>query len=136
AQVVGLALIWVKPGGHVRFGSEADMCGAIGHVRFGSKADMCGAKAHVRFTPNSDHESGLPQEVMSALPPKADMCGATSDVRFGPKADIGIHGSRLWRYGGKYIVGRHGATDALQRKIANWFDGYGIFNRHQHTRTN
>jgi len=38
-------------------------------VRFGSKADMCGAKAHVRFAPNSDRESGLPQTVMSALPP-------------------------------------------------------------------
>src|SRR5215475_14554185 len=42
----------------------------------------------------------------------------------------------LWRYGGKYIVGRHGATDALKRKIANWFDVDGIFNRHQDTRTN
>ncbi len=49
---------------------------------------MCGATSHVRFTPESDRESGLPQNVMSALPPKADMCGATSDVRFGPKADI------------------------------------------------
>jgi hypothetical protein len=42
----------------------------------------------VRFAPNSDRESGLPQWVMSALPPKADMCGATRDVRFGPIADI------------------------------------------------
>jgi len=58
------------------------------YVRFGSKADICSAKRHVRFTPNSDSESGLPQTVMSALPPKADMCGATRDVRFGPKADI------------------------------------------------
>ena len=40
------------------------------------------------------------------------------------------------RYGGKYIVGRHRATDALKRKIANWFDVYSIFNRHQDTRTN
>jgi len=54
------------------------------HVRFGSKADMCSAKWHVRFTPNSDRESGLPQTVMSALPPKADMFAATRDVRFGP----------------------------------------------------
>ena len=46
-------------------------------------------KAHVRFTPNSDHESGLAQPVMSALPLKADMCGATRDVRFVPIADIG-----------------------------------------------
>jgi hypothetical protein len=49
-------------------------------VRFGSKADMCSAKGHVRFTPNSDRKSGLPQMVMSALPPKADMCAATTDV--------------------------------------------------------
>src|SRR5262245_58768320 len=42
----------------------------------------------------------------------------------------------LWRYGGKYIVGRHGATDALKHKIANWFDGHRIFDRHQNTRTN
>src|SRR5262245_57305956 len=56
-------------------------------VRFGSKADICAAKSHVRFTPNSDRKSGLPQTVMSALPPKADMCGATRDVRIGPKAD-------------------------------------------------
>jgi hypothetical protein len=39
-------------------------------VRFGSKADMCGAPTHVRFTPNSDRESGFPDKVMSALPPK------------------------------------------------------------------
>ena len=58
------------------------------HVRFGSKADMCSAQADVCFTPNSDRESGLPQTVMSALPPKADMCGATAHVCFGPKADM------------------------------------------------
>src|SRR5262249_34570906 len=40
-------------------------------VRFGSKADMCSAKGHVRFAPNSDRESGLPQTVMSASPPKS-----------------------------------------------------------------
>src|SRR5262247_1390394 len=57
-------------------------------VRFGSKADMCVAKSDVRFTPNSDRESGLPQTVMSALPPKADMCSAVADVCFGPIADI------------------------------------------------
>src|SRR5262249_5915855 len=51
------------------------------HVRLGSKADMCVAKSDVRFTPNSDHESGHPQKVMSALPPRADMCGATAHVR-------------------------------------------------------
>src|SRR5215813_4245536 len=57
------------------------------NVRFGSLADICSAKGHVRFAPNSDGESGLPQTVMSALPPKADMCGATTYVRYGPKAD-------------------------------------------------
>jgi hypothetical protein len=51
------------------------------NVRFGSKADICGAIGNVRFTPDSDRESGFPRRVMSALPPKADMCGATSDVR-------------------------------------------------------
>jgi hypothetical protein len=49
---------------------------------------MRSAKGHVRFAPNSDRESGFPQTVMSALPPKADMCSAAGDVRFGPKADI------------------------------------------------
>jgi len=34
---------------------------------------MCAAKRHVRYYPNSDRESGLPQTVMSALPPKADI---------------------------------------------------------------
>src|SRR5262245_19361115 len=36
----------------------------------------------------SNRESGLPQTVMSALPPKADMCGANRNVRLGPKADM------------------------------------------------
>jgi hypothetical protein len=58
------------------------------NVCFGSLADICSAKGHVRFAPNSDRESGFPQTVMSALPPKADMCGALVDVRFGPIADI------------------------------------------------
>jgi hypothetical protein len=49
-------------------------------VRFGSKADRCVAKSDVRFTPNSDRESGFPQKVMSALPPKTDMCAALVDV--------------------------------------------------------
>jgi hypothetical protein len=64
------------------------------HVRFGSEADMCAAISDVRFTPNSDRESGLPQKVMSALPPKADMCGATMDVRLGPIAGIHKFGYR------------------------------------------
>src|SRR5262245_44063969 len=40
------------------------------NVRFGSQADICGAQTHVRFTPNSDRESRHPQTVMSALPQK------------------------------------------------------------------
>ena len=50
------------------------------NVDFGSKAGSWSAATHVRFTPNSDRESGHPQEVMSALPPKADMCTANTDV--------------------------------------------------------
>ena len=57
-------------------------------VRFGSQADICNAATHVRFTPNSDRESGLPQKVMSGLPPEADMCSALVHVRFVPIADI------------------------------------------------
>jgi hypothetical protein len=59
------------------------------NVRFGSEADICGAATHVRFTPNSDRESGYRQTVMSALPLKADMRSALAHVLFGPKADIG-----------------------------------------------
>jgi hypothetical protein len=59
-----------------------------GDVRFGSKADICGAINHVRFTPDSDRESRHPHKVMSALPPIADMCSALAHVSFGPKADI------------------------------------------------
>jgi len=33
-------LIWIKPVGHVRFGSKADICGAPAHVRYGPKADI------------------------------------------------------------------------------------------------
>ena len=64
------------------------------HVRFGSLANICSAKGHVRFAPNSDRESGFPQTVMSALPPKADMCGALAHVCFGPEADIVIRSPR------------------------------------------
>jgi hypothetical protein len=71
-------------------GFSIDLGQAGGHVRFGSKADICSATRDVRFTPNSDRESEFPQEAMSALPPKADMCGATKDVRFGPIADISL----------------------------------------------
>jgi hypothetical protein len=49
-------------------------------VRFGSKAATCAAKRHVRFIPNRDRESGFPQKVMSASPPKADRCSAKQNV--------------------------------------------------------
>ena len=49
---------------------------------------ICAAQNGIRFGPNSDHESGHPNKVMSALPPKADMCSAIGDVCFGPIADI------------------------------------------------
>jgi hypothetical protein len=54
------------------------------HVRFGSEADICSATSDVRFTPDSDHESGPPRKVMSALPLKADICSARGHVRNGP----------------------------------------------------
>jgi hypothetical protein len=57
------------------------------YVRFGSLADICAAQRDVRFTPNSDRESGLSQQVMSALHLKADMCGAVAEVCCGPYAD-------------------------------------------------
>jgi hypothetical protein len=66
---------------------SADICGATRDVRFGALADVCAAKSHVRFAPNSDRESGFPQKVMSAFPPKADVCGANRHVCFGPIAD-------------------------------------------------
>jgi len=61
-----------------------------GHVRFGSEADICAATSHVRFTPNSDRKSRHAALVMSALPPKADMCSATVHVCFGPIADMAL----------------------------------------------
>jgi hypothetical protein len=60
------------------------------NVRFGSLADICGAISHVRFAPNSDRESGHPLQAMSALPWKADVCSATSNVGYGPIAEIGL----------------------------------------------
>jgi len=57
-------------------------------VRFGSLADMCGAKGHVCFAPNSDRQSGLPRQAMSALLLNAEVCGALADVCYGPIADM------------------------------------------------
>src|SRR5262249_16146891 len=68
------------------------------NVRFGSKADICAATSDDRFTPNSDHESGHPQTVMSALPPKADMCSALAHVCFEPIADIGAILTVAWMF--------------------------------------
>ena len=88
-------------------------------VRFGSKADIYSALGHVRFTPNSDRESGLPQTVMSALPPKADMCGATGDVRYGPKADIRFYRSERAYSGARPL--RSGMSEILIRPLNGSF---------------
>ena len=49
-----------------RFGSEAV---AATHVRFGSEADMCGAKRHVRFTPKATEIADINEwQSISALP--------------------------------------------------------------------
>jgi len=50
------------------------------HVRFGSQADICGAKRQVRFIPNSDCESDFSQKPMSALTPEADICSAVVHI--------------------------------------------------------
>jgi hypothetical protein len=79
----------LRPGGERELAHNRVQILVNPDVRFGSKADICVATSHVRFTPNSDRESGLPQPVMSALPPKAEICGAQAHVCFGPIADIG-----------------------------------------------
>jgi hypothetical protein len=61
-------------------------------VRFGSKADICGAISHVRFTPSSDRESGFSQKLMSALPPKADIRTQHRCPLRANRADIGFAG--------------------------------------------
>src|SRR5262245_55317666 len=58
-------------------------------VRFGSKADMCGAIGHVRFTPESDRKSGHQQPVMSACLESFGSCLSAplvGEVTFGPIA--------------------------------------------------
>jgi len=42
----------------VRFGSEADMCGAKWLSALPPKADVCGAKGDVRFVPIADIGAG------------------------------------------------------------------------------
>jgi hypothetical protein len=39
-------------------------------------------------------------------------------------------------FGGEYIVCRQRTTDTLEHKLANWFDGDGVFDRHQNARAN
>jgi hypothetical protein len=54
---------------------------ALGHKQ------TCAAHKLMSLSPKSDRESGLPQTVMSALPPIADMRSAIRHVCFGPIAD-------------------------------------------------
>jgi hypothetical protein len=41
--------------------------GKLANVRFGSQADMCGANGHVRFTPNSRHSQMRVECPISAI---------------------------------------------------------------------
>jgi hypothetical protein len=71
------------------------------NVRFGSKADICSAQAHVRFTPESDIKCDIVECLLWAR--SGHSCLRVTRVA----------------YGGKHVVGRYGATDALKRKITN-----------------
>jgi hypothetical protein len=44
--------------------------------------------------------------------------------------------SRTWGQGGDNIAGGDGSTNALEFKLPNRLDGYGVFDRHQNTRAN
>jgi hypothetical protein len=44
--------------------------------------------------------------------------------------------SRSWGQRGENIVGRYGSANALERKLPNRLDGYGVFDRHQHAWAN
>jgi len=35
---------------------------------------------------------------------------------------------------GEYIACRQRTTDTVERKLVNWFDGDGVFDRHQNAR--
>ena len=80
-------------------------------------------------------------------------CGAPLDGRYGVSARIAdrrsdvnsplglrltrcAQVSRTWGQGGENIVGRYGSANALEFKLPNRFDSDGIFDRHQHSRTN
>src|SRR5208282_5284892 len=42
----------------------------------------------------------------------------------------------IFAVGSEHVVSRQGTTDTLERKLAHWLDGHGIFDRHEHTRAN
>ena len=44
--------------------------------------------------------------------------------------------SRTWGQGGDNIVGGDGSANALEFKLPNRLDGYGVFDRHQNARAN
>src|SRR5262249_24819593 len=71
-------------------------------------------------------------------PPKADMCGATRDVRFGPKADMEPFHLRvlICSLSVQDVIGRQRTANALECKIAHWFNRYVLLDGHQHTRAN
>jgi RHH-type rel operon transcriptional repressor/antitoxin RelB len=57
-------------------------------------------------------------------------CALTFEVR--PYLQV----SRAWGQGGDNIVGGDGSADALEFKLPNRLDGYGVLDRHQNTRAN
>ena len=89
-------------------------------VRFGSLADICAAKSESRHLP--------PGHV--CFTPESGQMQCKTKCRLRANSGPSCSWITLWRYSGKYIVGSHRATNALKRKIANWFDVYSIFNRH------
>jgi hypothetical protein len=69
-------------------------------------------------------KSGLPQPVMSALPPKADTCSALANVGYGPKADMFLAqktSAKKFEHHGLYVKlalkGGHWATSTLGGKL-------------------
>ena len=54
----------------VRFGSEADMCGAKWLSALPPKADVCGAKGDVRFVPIADIRNDLLSTLVDVGPYK------------------------------------------------------------------
>ena len=64
-------------GGHVRFGSEADMCSAKGMSALPPIADMCGAQADVRFVPTTDMTTS-PRDFLGSAAPASRILAAHS----------------------------------------------------------